>query len=770
MNYIGLVTLWKKNYGSVLQCYAMKQVLNSYGYKSTVLYQEESGLNKYINKVRTLISLIGNSIVYRGFAKSYLAMRKSKNLSIDSLGKKSEQELDFFVKTKIQPKGYSYKELKILGNDDKYPFFVVGSDQIWNGGIIYNPISFLQFVPKCKKIAYAPSFGTNSISKYNIKKYRKAILTFNHLSVREFEGQKIIEELCGRKVPRLADPTVLLDVDEWKEFSKKGISLSDFILCHFLDRPNEIAIKNLQKVCHNTNKKVISFGYPHKELSELGIEYFDGSPEDYVRLIMDADAIFTDSYHTTLFSMRFEKQFYVFDRNYTHKNKQSSRIKTLLKNINYNDRWIDSDKELPTYLHNNKEFFLREKKHALEYLNNIIPKQENKNGLKDNELCVGCGVCELVCPKEAIKMEANVEGYFIPMINTQKCVNCSLCENICQKKVDNEEEHSSFIAYSTEEDIYLKSASGGVFGSIAKSIIENGGIVFGASLQPASNIPVEHICIDKVEDLPKILKSKYVQSDCRKVYHEVKEALNEKRTVLFCGTSCQIAALYKYLNQKYDSLFTIDLICHGVPGTKFFKDYLKYQERKHESNIKNFEFREKCDEIQYTEKIEFENGDFSKIFWKNSLYYRQFLYCESYRESCYNCEYASINKPADITIGDYFEAKQDFPELFCENAELELINYISCIIAHGERGKALLDTYGKYLKTIQVSNRIVQNSHNQLCHPTKYSSFRKKLFNIYKEKGYDGLQKYYDKREKLFFLPKLLYKLYLSMMSYFRFE
>lgn len=196
--------------------------------------------------------------------------------------------------------------------------------------------------------------------------------------------------------------------------------------------------------------------------------------------------------------------------------------------------------------------------------------------------CTGCMSCFNSCAHHAIKMVENDEGFFYPQIDKDKCVNCGLCSKKCpelqNEKKSSKASHPKVFAVINQTDS-TSSSSGGAFSLIARWILSQGGIVYGATID--NNGDVFHMAIDSVSDLPKLKGSKYVQSYVGKVFYQIRKDLLSGRKVLFVGTGCQVAGIYSYLNKRYEGqLYTIDLICHGVPSNKAFKAYIDKLKKK----------------------------------------------------------------------------------------------------------------------------------------------------------------------------------------------
>ena len=202
--------------------------------------------------------------------------------------------------------------------------------------------------------------------------------------------------------------------------------------------------------------------------------------------------------------------------------------------------------------------------------------------MKKNECC-GCGACYNICPKKAIEMLEDEEGFKYPKINADKCVRCGLCEKICpslnsQIKSKESIEIKTIGTYSNDLENRSNSSSGGIFSELARYIIEEKkGMVYGAGFNERFKVIQQGIS-DTI-NLEKLRGSKYVQSDTEETYSEVKKDLEEGKYVLYTGTPCQIMGLKNYLKKPYEKLYTCDIICHGVPSPKVFRKYISEIEK-----------------------------------------------------------------------------------------------------------------------------------------------------------------------------------------------
>lgn len=366
--------------------------------------------------------------------------------------------------------------------------------------------------------------------------------------------------------------------------------------------------------------------------------------------------------------------------------------------------------------------------------------------------CCGCGACLNICPKQAISMQQDEYGFLYPKINEILCIGCKLCKKVCyyQSKKPKNEPIKAYAAVNKNEKQLLKSASGGVFSAIATQILNEGGVVFGATLTfENGKANPHHIYIDSVEDLIKLQGSKYVQSSLNHCYKKAKFFLENEKKVLFSGTPCQIGGLYGYLAKDYDNLLTVDVICHGVPNTKIFNDFLQ-NERDKNSTMKviGYSFRDKLKGWGMNTRIDFIKDNSNKFLIRYSparlkSYNTFFLDGDIYRENCYSCKYAGKLRVSDLTIGDYWGIEKEHPELKNSNSFDEKKG-ISCILINTHKGL----NFCKNIKNIYLFPSTfdkISKKNEQLKNPTKLSSKRNKILEMYKNNNYSYIDNWFYK-------------------------
>lgn len=315
--------------------------------------------------------------------------------------------------------------------------------------------------------------------------------------------------------------------------------------------------------------------------------------------------------------------------------------------------------------------------------------------ISDKSNCCGCSACVQICPKKCIKMKQDIEGFEYPSIDIAKCINCGLCEEICPVQNSKNEGNKilkAYVAYAKKEDIRLQSSSGGMFTLLSEEILNRNGVIFGAAFD--EKFLVHHMAIDNKEDLSNLRGSKYLQSRIENTYFEAKQFLNDGRFVLYVGTACQIAGLKEYLRENYEKLYTIDVLCHGVPSPKVWETYLRYQEKQHKASVKSIFFRYKVNGWKtYSMQVLFRNSEkYEKIF-KNDYFMKLFLRDICLRPSCYDCKFKNLNRPADITIGDCWGIENYMPSMDDNKGT-------SVVLIHSKNGQKLFDT---------LKNQIVYN-------------------------------------------------------------
>lgn len=377
--------------------------------------------------------------------------------------------------------------------------------------------------------------------------------------------------------------------------------------------------------------------------------------------------------------------------------------------------------------------------------------------INEKKDCCACGACMNICPKEAISMRDDEYGFVYPKIDYSRCVSCGKCTGICNYKrpLLNEIPQTVYAAAVRDAEILKKSSSGGIFACIARNVLDKSGIVFGAALiYENGQLVSRHISIDNINDLYKLQGSKYVQSAIGNTYKEAKAYLKNGKPVLFSGTPCQIAGLNSYLGTEYPELITVDIICHGVPSEKLFRDYIAYEEKKYNINIIDFSFRDKSKRRSMMNSSTYTNS-FTYTDNKNNItkkrifngkvkssYTALFLTSLTYRENCYQCIFAQRKRASDITLGDFWGFHSEHPEIG-NTYGLSNGKGVSCILLNTDKGKKCIDEIRSGLVLLDSELDKVSKHNAQLNHPSILSKKRDEILKVYAREGYGGIDRYY---------------------------
>ncbi|MBS6517367.1 MAG: Coenzyme F420 hydrogenase/dehydrogenase, beta subunit C-terminal domain [Clostridium sp.] len=347
---------------------------------------------------------------------------------------------------------------------------------------------------------------------------------------------------------------------------------------------------------------------------------------------------------------------------------------------------------------------------------------ENISRIK--EKCVGCKSCEQGCPKHCISMEENKEGFWYPVVDEKNCVECGKCLKTCP--AESTEQHRNMPqtvwAWHNKNDAdIMKSASGGAADSAAKAVLQMGGVVYGAAYD--EQLVVSHIEIESNAEREKIQSSKYVQSDPNDSYSKVKKRLAEGKKVLYTGTPCQIAGLYAFLGGDKPNLYTVDLICHGVPSPKFFKKYIEYQNKQTDGRVIYFNFRSKDKRGWGTQYLLKTKTKTKTKTLSLDRYGKHFMDGDCYRESCYRCAYANTSRVGDITVGDFWGIAKSHPEFNSPKG-------VSSVFVNTEKGQELFEKMKLFAETEQATLKEAMVKQHNLVQPSNRPENRS---NFYKE-------------------------------------
>ena len=354
----------------------------------------------------------------------------------------------------------------------------------------------------------------------------------------------------------------------------------------------------------------------------------------------------------------------------------------------------------------------------------------------DKKTCVGCEACVNACPVSCIAMAEDDEGFCYPYVDETECVHCNACNSACiadkTDKLDTIKENECYACYF-DDDVRLSSSSGGVFTLLAKTVIENNGIVYGACYD--EQMQVVHTGIDNAQELGKLRGSKYAQSKIGDTYSKIKQNLEDGKTVLFTGTGCQVNGLKSFLGKDYPKLYTADIVCHGVPSQNMLQKYLNYRCA---GNAVELNFKDKSKGWTSPQiKIDFDGSTYTKNLYLDS-YSLLFSDGVTLRQSCYNCYSSALKSLSDLSLGDFWGIDEVDADMFDDKGT-------SLLLVKSEKGRQLLDMIKDKLviKKASIDDALKRNPN--LSVPTKLTQRRADFFNDYKSLQEPDFDKLADK-------------------------
>ncbi len=362
--------------------------------------------------------------------------------------------------------------------------------------------------------------------------------------------------------------------------------------------------------------------------------------------------------------------------------------------------------------------------------------------------CSGCGACVNICPKDAISLQEDEEGFIYPHVNKSNCINCGFCEKVCpfqnktsQKSDNTDSTYPVFYAgqLNNKEELFEVS-SGGAAWALVKTILAEGGIIYGAEQKNVDII--EHVRADNITKAKKLRRSKYLQSNTRNTFVEVKKDLEEGKVVLYCGTGCQIAGLLSFLCKPYNNLYTCDVVCHGVPSQKVWRQYREEKEKKEGKRIVDLVFRDKSGGWQNNQyKITYDDGSIEKEKSTKHPFHAGYLSGLFYRPSCGICRFAALPRLSDLTLADFWKYEG---KLFDNNKNLG----VSLITVNSKKGASLLEKSKEYMSTEKTSKELALSSCHHLNNCPYENPCRSDFFIFFNKNGYGkATEKYILKKE-----------------------
>ena len=747
------------NYGAVLQAYSLQEAVSLLGYDCEYIdYQNKARKHSYNtieqakktwkngNKKRALKLLIGTPLM--------------------SLRKKNFNE---FLKTRIRRTAEVYHSSEEAARlNSQYDKFIVGSDQVWN--LKHNGKDmayFLDFInDDDKKISYASSFGMLKVLDEKLSEYKEALNSIEYLSTREMSGVNLIKEITGRDAHLVLDPVFLTDAQQWKSLIPIRKNKKPYVF-FYTNRSHQIKdFYDIGKEYKNFESHVLSTHMGIKDLLNPKVHSRSTiSPEEFLWEINNATLVVTASFHCLVFSIIFRKPFIAILTGDKGKDERllnlleitglTSRILTdemKKEEISLDIDWENVYMRLKPYLEHSKKFLklsLESKK--IETMP-VLDSEMKSYSICDENECTGCGACAQICAQNAIMMLEDEEGFLRPCITEERCVECGVCNQICpaNKIKEKTDYKQQYFAIKNTDDIRKLSSSGGVFTAMSDVVLEKNGYVIAPIMDDKFN--VYHTVARNKSERDQMRNTFYVQSNTTQIYSLTKKYLNEGRMILFVGTPCQIAGLYAFLGKENDRLYTVDLICHGVPSPAIFKKYIEYISNK-KGEVSEFRFRDKTlGWGGYTVSTKVNGKTVTNKQWLQSY---NCLFSKNYinRKSCSICKYTNYDRVADVTIGDFWSIKKVDASFYDKKG-------VSVVLVNSKKGENLLKEC-KDIVTYAVDRE--QTIQNSLKKPAKANSKRNECIKMIMTGNYEKASSLYGENSIKGYLKNFARKIWLKV-------
>ena len=621
----------------------------------------------------------------------------------------------------------------------RYSAFIGGSDQIWKpASFWFKAKRYLQFAPEAKRIAYAPSVGWDKIplsAVGNIPQWRRWLASIPYRSCRETSGSAIVGHLVGKPVPTVVDPTFLLRPDDWRKLLKKeGVvspeiekilaSGKPYMVAYLLDH-YDIYKEYVEKLASRLSLEIVWLT-GRGDMGPIQRNCALTDPAGFIKLIDGASFICADGFHGCCFSLNFSKPFCLLC---AQKKNNDSRMQDLFTRFGVKGRVVFPEDD-PYSLNVALDYTEIQRriedarKKSIDFLSESLAKASQGSGmlpilyekfktrllkkfkrkkgfvrtvqripLDNPNNCTGCAACMNLCPKDAISMQPNQDGFLMPVVDEQKCILCGKCLNQCPLRKRPEigphaEVEEVYATWIKNEEMLSRSASGGMFPLLAEKTFAEGGVVYGAAWDK-NDWSLHTVCASNMEEAKAIQGSKYVQAETGFVFRDIKNKLQEGTPVLFTGTSCQVGGLYAYLGGDHDLLTTVDLLCGGVPSPQTLRKYIDWREKEQGAKLIDLKFRSKEVNgwglgmvLHFSNDKKYQFDMFEDEY--GILYNLHFIQ----RPSCFVCHFRGAQRRlADISIGDFWGIGRHGITF-----EHEKSQGISVVLSNTIKGKAVIET------------------------------------------------------------------------------
>lgn len=746
---IGILTYHSShNYGAFLQAYALSKVLKEKTEQDVEIINFT--MQKAVDNYNTVAEGRGFCAKKRIFLHKRAEMFETSSVKYHILSSKER---------------YITDDCKVFSEwiHGRYDLIIVGSDEIWalNGFRGFPTPYFLPEVKGCIKMSYAASSRTepSEITEEMRNKLSFYLQSFSYIGVRDLVTKDLITSVIGNdsRIHLNCDPTFAYDFriskEKGRQLIKDKFGISGKKKCVAL-MLNDVEFA----------KQIIHF-YKHDFDFISLYDYYRATkgyaildPFEWMYAIAGADGLITNYFHGMAFAMKNNTPFIIFETRQIS-NVQFSKSYDLLKRNGLESHFHLRGDVTEQALREVGDFLAdvvtcksesdfqqaceNERKLFLPFLAEFQDNTPMHIVIKNKGDCCGCGACVAVCPKKAIKMKMDSEGFRYPIVDASLCVDCGLCKKACTFNAEWGGLKEKSVPYPLgvygvkhkDEGIRAASRSGGVFTALSDQILKQGGSVYGVGL--TNEFLAEHRRAVKPEERDKFRGSKYIQSRMDYVYEQIREDLRAGKAVLFSGTPCQTAAVRKAMeNENSEQLLLVDIVCHGVPSPKVWRDYLDEMEKKYGGRITAVDFRNK--KFGWADHIEsfVING---KEYYSD-IFRTLFGTHEIIRPSCYYCKYKKVIRVGDITIADYWGIDKAIPE-FNDNKG------VSLVLVNTEKGKRIFELCKEGIIWKSAKLRDSMQNCLRVCYGAPAN--RKEFWLSYKQNGIKGCIKAIKRQNEL---------------------
>lgn len=359
--------------------------------------------------------------------------------------------------------------------------------------------------------------------------------------------------------------------------------------------------------------------------------------------------------------------------------------------------------------------------------------------------CTGCSACQNACNLDAIEMVADKEGFVYPRVDSEKCIRCGKCVKSCPSiqslRAGDHFEPEVYAAWNKDTEIRILSTSGGVFTALAEAIIDQGGYVAGAFYDEGFRIC--HGVVSSLDEIPRLRQSKYAQSWIGSTFRTVQKLLKDDKTVLFCGTPCQSAGLQQFLGKEYANLYCCDFICRGVISPKVYEKFLQDMQPANTAALSGVHFKNKdFGWNRFSTKLTFGDGSVYHKDRNEDYYMRGYLRHNLYlRPSCHRCEYKTLPRVSDMSLGDFWGIGR-------YDSSLDNEKGTSVVLVNSEKGRKLLALSQEKLVLHKRSLEEVVAGNSCLLNVAKPSKYRDYFFKKMERCRFDELVIRIDKKSE----------------------